>query len=50
MTRFLSEFEDYLEDAAQSERLPRWLRRLLVAIDRTAGEAGALMDRHYAGL
>ena len=49
MTRLLYGIEDYLEDASQAERLPRWMRRIVLSISRTVGETGDLMFRRGAG-
>ena len=43
MTRLLYDIEDYLEDASQAERLPRWMRRIVLSIGRTVGETGDLI-------
>ncbi|MEI9900486.1 MAG: hypothetical protein WDN31_10590 [Hyphomicrobium sp.] len=48
MTRLLYEIEDYLEDAAEAERLPHWLRHLLDAVGRTIGETADIVARHLA--
>jgi hypothetical protein len=49
MTRLLYGIEDYLEDASQVERLPRWMRRIVLSIGRTVGETGDLIFRRRAG-
>ena len=43
MTRLLYDIEDYLEDAAQAARLPRWMRRIVRSIGRTAGETADII-------
>ena len=49
MTRLLYGIEDYLEDASQAERLPHWIRRIVLSIGRTVGEAGDIVFRRHAG-
>ena len=49
MTRLLHGIEDYLEDASQAERLPRWMRRLVRSVGRTVGETGDMLLRSRAG-
>jgi hypothetical protein len=49
MTRLLYDIEDYLEDAAQAAPLPRWMRRIVHSISRTAGETADLLFRRHAG-
>ena len=49
MTRLLYGIEDYLEDASQTERLPRWMRRIALSIGRTVGETGDIIFRRGAG-
>ncbi len=46
MTRLLYDIEDYLDDAAETGGLPRWMRRLVRSLGRTAGETGDLIARH----
>jgi hypothetical protein len=46
MTRLLHDLEDYLEDAAHAERLPRWMRRIVRSVGRTIGETGDLIASH----
>ena len=43
MTRLLYGIEDYLEDASQAARLPRWMRRIVLSIGRTVGETGDII-------
>ena len=43
MTRLLYDIEDYLEDAAHTERVPGWMRRIMRSIGRTVGETGDLI-------
>jgi|KBSSwiStaDraftv2_1062776.scaffolds.fasta_scaffold2444618_1 hypothetical protein len=43
MTRLLYDIEDYLEDASQTDRVPRWMRRIMRSIGRTVGETGNLI-------
>jgi hypothetical protein len=43
MTRLLYDIEDYLEDASQTDRIPRWMRRIMRSIGRTVGETGDLI-------
>jgi hypothetical protein len=43
MTRLLYDIEDYLEDASQTDRVPRWMRRSMRSIGRTVGETGDLI-------
>ena len=43
MTRLLYDIEDYLEDASQTDRIPRWMRRIMHSIGRTVGETGDLI-------
>jgi hypothetical protein len=50
MTRLLHDIEDYLEDAAEAERMPRWARRFLTAVGRTIGETGDILARGYSRL
>lgn len=50
MTRLLYDIEDYLEDAAHAARCPRLLRRLIVALGRTAGGVGDVVARRQLGL
>jgi hypothetical protein len=48
MTRILYDIEDYLEDAAKTPRLPRWMRRIMRSVGRTVGEAGDMVALRYA--
>ncbi|MBC7832985.1 MAG: hypothetical protein H7Y62_13315 [Hyphomicrobium sp.] len=50
MTRLLYGIEDYLDDASQDDRLPRWMRRIVLSIGRTVGETGGIIFRRGAGL
>ena len=49
MTRLLYDIEDYLEDAAHTDRVPRWMRRIMRSIGRTVGETGDLIAWRRAG-
>ena len=49
MTKLLYGIEDYLEDASQAERLPRWMRRIVLSAGRTVGEAGDIFFWRRAG-
>jgi len=46
MTRLLYGIEDYLDDTAETGRLPRWMRRFVRSIGRTVGETGDLIAWH----
>ena len=48
MTRILYDIEDYLEDAAKTPHLPRWMRRIMRSVGRTVGEAGDMVALRYA--
>ena len=49
MTRLLYDIEDYLEDAAHTDRVPGWMRRIMRSIGRTMGETGNMIARCHAG-
>jgi hypothetical protein len=49
MARLFYEIEDYLEDASQADRLPRWMRRIMRSVSRTIGGTGDLLAWRRAG-
>ena len=48
MARLLHDIEDYLEDAAETDRVPTWMRGVVRSVARTIGETGDLLAGRFS--